>query len=424
MNIKFTKLQSIVERDQTSKIKVMVAARSSGKSYLMLRSAIISCLTYEGPISPLDRPLVVICMESQTVAKSIHWLYLLSFIEEELKNIVLEYNKTELRVRFVGCRPDLLITGMGTDGLGNHLRGKSFYKFYLDETQNIPNVEYLLDYVILPRLLDNGQVLCIGTASSGLLSPFHRLTMRDGVKHYKFTVYDNELFTEEKINYLKTILSDKAFKAEFMSEFIDSPANVFDSFTEDNLGSYRSANNALRVLKEVYYLGTDSGTVNAAYVVIKCLILEDNSIVLEAVDSWQSDSIVTVDEILDKWQTLNNNYKFYRILIPDDRSDLVISARRRGLKQAISIPRNAIGYKPSHRFDKVNNMFYNQTLYINGQLILLIDQIKGYKRQLLDDGSVVADKFVKGNDHLLDALSGGVAYITNKVFEGNKNDYS
>lgn len=413
MIIKFTKIQSIVERDQTSKIKVMVAARSSGKSYLMLRSAIIACLNYNGPISPLDRPWVVICMQSQVVAKSIHWLYLLSFIEEDLKDVVLEYNKSELRVRFKGVRPDLLITGMGTDNTGSHLRGKSFYRFYLDETQDVDKVEYLLDYVILPRLLDNGQVLCIGTASSGLLSPFHRLTMRDGVKHFKFTVYDNELFTEEKINYLKTILSEKAFQAEFMSEFIDSPANVFDCFTEDNLGSYMQQPNPLRVIKEVYYLGTDSGTVNAAYAVVKCLVLEDNSLVLEVVDSWQSDSIVTVDEILDKWKLLNNNYKLYRVCVPDDRSDLVISARRRGLTQALTIPRNAIGYKPSHRCDKTNNMFYNKTLFINRNLTLLIDQIKGYKRVLLDDGTVIADKFVKGNDHILDAVTGVIAYIMN-----------
>jgi hypothetical protein len=58
-------------------------------------------------------------------------------------------------------------------------------------------------------------------------------------------------------------------------------------------------------------------------------------------------------------------------------------------------------------------MFYNKTLFINRNLTLLIDQIKGYKRVLLDDGTVIADKFVKGNDHILDAVTGVIAYIMN-----------
>lgn len=410
MLIKFNKPQSVVHKDRSKSIKTLISCRGFGKSFLALRSAVISCLTYSGPISVSSRPIVLVIMDTLKDCRQTHWDYLLAFVEGELKDIVASVNKSELKIRFKGLYPDLQLVGLGDTGDGNNLRGMSYADCVIDEASNISKLEYLLDSVLIPRLVDGCQILVIGTSSSGANSPFHKLSMRKDVALHTFNVYESPLYTLERIEYLKGILSPRAFEAEFMNVFQCASNNVFDNFTDDNIGVYNGP-----YAKEVYYLGTDNGSTNAAYAVVKVLILEDNTLHIEVVETYQSDSTITVEEVVDKYNQLNKKYNFYRINIYDDRNDIVVSCRRKGLKQAISIPRNKDGYRPLHRAETLNTLFYNNAITIHPELVQFIDQIRGYRRSVDSQGNVIFDKFIKENDHLIDACNSVIAYIyTNK----------
>jgi hypothetical protein len=410
MLIKFNKPQSIVHKDRTKAIKVLISCRGFGKSFLALRAAVISCLTYQGSISNHSRPIVLVIMDSLKNCKQTHWDYLLAFVEGELKDVVASVNKSELKIRFKGLYPDLQLVGLGDTNDGNNLRGMSYADCIIDEASNIDKLEYVLDSVLIPRLVDGCQIFVIGTSSSGANSPFHKLSMRDNISLHTFNVYESPLYSVERIEYLKSILSPRAFEAEFMNVFQCASNNVFDNFTDDNIGFYDGP-----FTKEVYYLGTDNGSTNAAYVVVKVLIMEDNTLHIEMVETWQSDGTITVEEVVDKYLQLNKKYNFYRVNIWDDRNDIVVSCRRKGLKQAISIPRNKDGYRPLHRAETLNTLFYNNAITIHPELTQYIDQIKGYRRAVDSQGNVIFDRFVKENDHIIDAGNSVIAYIINGI---------
>jgi len=114
------------------------------------------------------------------------------------------------------------------------------------------------------------------------------------------------------------------------------------------------------------------------------------------------------------WE-LNEKYNCQRIFLPDERKDIVLSFRYRGLKKAISVARNTDGIRPAHRFATMDNLFFTNNLFINHEDKGFISEITSFRRKTASDGTVLNEIDSRCLDHIIDACGYAIGAIVKGV---------
>jgi hypothetical protein len=385
-----------------SKYRLLVASRRFGKSRLLLTEIIRFALSYQGTIDPLNPPVVLLACPTLKQARRIHWLPLLNLLENQ--PFVKAVNKTDLRIDFHGNKPSILLTGVN-DSNGDGIRGLKIAFAGIDEVQDIKQASW--EEAISPALADTpgSRALLIGTPKGiahWLYTDLRRISITDpdwGYHHY--SVVHNPLFPKKELLIARRTLSDRAFKQEFMADFLLFEGMFFDHY---------SAANSIDILPSHYqatYISIDPGASNPAITVIG--LLDGRFYVI---DSWENPSptdSVPIEDLVSQVSKFAKQYCAYKVFCPDDRPDLVVSLKRHGIQQNIAgmklttqVKRSTPGVIP--RIEIANSLFKTGRLLIHSRQTKLISTIQSYRRAKNTAGLYI-DKVEEGqDDHLIDSM--------------------
>lgn len=384
-----------------SKYRLLVASRRWGKSRLLLTEIIRFALSYKGTIDPLNPPVVLLACPTLKQARRIHWLPLLNLLENQ--PFVKAVNKTDLRIDFHGNKPSILLTGVN-DSNGDGIRGLKIAFAGIDEVQDIKQASW--EEAISPALADTpgSRALLIGTPKGiahWLYTDLRKIALSDpdwGYHH--FSVVHNPLFPRKELLIARRTLSDRAFKQEFMADFLLFEGMFFDHY---------SLANTVDILPSQFratYISIDPGATNPAITVIG--LLDDR---LYVIDSWKNTSSesVAVEDLVNQVAKFAKQYQAYKVFCPDDRPDLVVSLKRYGVQHRIKgltlttqVKRSTPGVIA--RIEIANSLFKTQRLLISSKLTCLTSTIQSYRRAKNSLGQYI-DKVEEGqDDHLIDSM--------------------
>lgn len=385
----------------------VVAGRGSAKSFCIMMSAILDCLNFQHKVEPFKRPVVLILAEDAVTLTQIIFNPLCAWLNNSGLSKYITIHKQERKIRFETgdlVLPDIVLRGLGDDCTGDNLRGMSYYRVYIDETQNISKIDYLIDEVINPRLDYIDSCVTIYGTPKGRGTPFHK---RYESAEYKIhlTSYDNPFNSRAKLDKLKQTLPDRSYRQEILASWESFAGQVFSSFNEQT----NTFDNNPPFANEAIYFGYDFGSVNTAIIVLRL----DNNFNFYVTDSFYNNTNkpFTVNELVNKTKELEQIHgKPFRLVVPDDRKDIQISLKDAGYTNTIVVTRNSDFIRPEHRNSLIDSLLYNNRLFIHKKQSDLINEITSFRR---DENGII----IKGQkNHRIDALG----YILGYLYSVNK----
>lgn len=385
-------------------IKVIVAGRGFGKSWLMLITAIHFCLDYSEPIQPESPQVAMIAMPTLKMAKAIFWRPLLSLLEHH--PMVAKVDKTDYRFTFVGERPDLVLRGADLEG--ERLRGLNLCFAGLDEYQGFSPIVW--EEILDPALSRNAnfQALVIGTPKGKLnhFYSFHEKAIANSGWHYwHFTTKDNPYFPLKHLRRAYNELPGRTYRQEFKASFEEFEGQIAtEAYRERHL---------LRVSPrptEQYYIAIDPGVINPAIVLFG---VGSSDYLFTVYDTFYKNTGTpyTTDDLLRLTTEMIGKFgrTVRRIYIPDDRADLVRTFRQGGLSTAVLTKRNDPG--PLQRAEIMNTLFKCDRLIISDAFPDFWDELLSYHRDTDKEGKVIEAIAPGQCDHRIDALLYGVCRL-------------
>jgi hypothetical protein len=391
--------------NNTARTKVVLAGRGFGKSVLLLTTGIYKCATNKAPINPRYPQVGVIIMPTLKQARAIHWLPLVSLLENS--PLVDHIDKTDFRIVFKGTTmPDLLLRG--ADRGGDRLRSLSIFWAGLDEFQDFdPNI---LDKVLRPALSRNRgwSLLIIGTPK-GKLSHFYKVCqtalLEAKSQFWHFFSRDNPFLDKQEIADAERELPPKVFRQEYEASW-----ESFSSQIIEHLEACHKLK-TLPINYRIKFLSCDLGDINPALTVTG--LTHDGSYYV--LDYWENLSgLATTDvEFTTEAQRLCVKWQCHLSIVPDDRPSVTKLFRQSGdksgvigMKKALMIPRSKPG--PMEGFQILDSLFYQNRLFISEKHERIYDSLSSLKRTEMSDGTFL-NKVCRGDNHLADALRYGVA---------------
>ncbi|NEU81487.1 terminase family protein [Nostoc sp. UIC 10630] len=383
-----------------NRFRLLVCGRRFGKSHLLRTQLIVNALTYDQPIDPNFPPTIALIMPTLKQCKAVHWKALVGMLKDApfVKNI----NHSDYRITFKGGKPDIVLRGTNDD-CGDGLRGLKFYFVAADEFQDIkPDV---WEQVVFPALGDTpGSTATLCATPKGKNHSLYKFYLK--IKelaewsYYHFTTKDNPHFPLKQLRQAKAQMPEKSYKQEYQASFENFSGQLFDQLSEKHY------------IKDIpdtlsFYCGSDWGDRNPSIVIVG--LSQDRS-KFYIVDFWLNRSGETIPEeiFLKEMARLCTKYNVYRCYLPDDRGGSVKSARilgKRenipGMSRAVEVSRTKLGLMPS--IDIMNNLFYQDNLFIKANLVELISQFEDYHRATDSEGELVNKPADHQEDHTIDA---------------------
>jgi len=139
------------------------------------------------------------------------------------------------------------------------MRGNRYHLFIIDESQETRSL-YLWESVIRPTLIDfRGRAIITGSTDG--YNWAYRLFMigRSGkdpdYAGFQYSSYDNPFIPRDELDTMRRTMSDRAFRAEIMAEFIDSDSLVFRDVQKRAVGKKQD----MPVPDHQYVIGVDFG---------------------------------------------------------------------------------------------------------------------------------------------------------------------
>jgi hypothetical protein len=341
-------------------------------------------------------------------ARQVHWKALKGLLTNA--PFVESINNSDLRITLKGNKPDILLRGTNEDQ-GDGLRGLKIYFAACDEFQDVkPDI---WDNVIFPALGDTlGSKALLCATPKGRSHPLYKFYQKiiklPNWDYFHFTTKDNPFFPRKQLREAKSQMPPKSYRQEYQASFEDFDGQLFDQLTDSHFVSDIPTDLS-------YYLGADWGDTNPSFVIVG---LSKDYSKFYIVDSWhnQSKQPITQDEFLDKVAAACTKYKVYRSYLPDDRPAAIKSARIlgnkqdiAGLKRAIQVSRSQLGVMPS--VEILNNLFYQNNLFISSHLTEVKSQFQDYHRATDKDGNLLNRPADSQEDHLVDAARYVIASI-------------
>ena len=252
------------------KVRVFLAARRSGKSYLMINELILAALGFPGKTS-LQSPERVLCaLPTLAQARKIIWEPLVSICEQTaISKYVRNINRTEFKIDFESGKPSIIITG-ANDRNGDGMRGSRLYFVGLDEMQNMK--PGMFDTVVYPALADTvgSRALITGTpmGSKNLLTEMYRRAdlYPDTYASFTMKTIDNPTINAKEIEIARRTLPPRLFRQEFEASIETNEFSIYSELDEIENRCDRLPDSFDKVV-----LGVDFGDVNPSIVAIGVL---------------------------------------------------------------------------------------------------------------------------------------------------------
>lgn len=369
-----------------AKYKVVNCGRQFGKTVFAVSYLLEEALIHPGNywyVAPTYRQ-----------AKLIAWDMLITQVRKLPAALVKKVNESELYV-IVGNGSRVDIKGADEP---DRLRGVALHGVVLDEYAFMrPNVFHK---VILPMFnTTNGWCIFISTPN-GFNHFYDTYISAKGKKDwdtFHFTSYDNPYASTDVLEEARRELSDEAFSQEYLGEFRKKEGLVYKEFDRDKHVATKDKWEKLQMIDTI--AGIDFGFNNpSALVVIKKDFDNRYWIVAE----WKKSRQTTV-EVAEKCKNMESLWGisgFY----PDPASpEHIEDIRRKGINVRESNKDIKKGV------EKVAGLFKNNRLFVDAECREIIAELETYsypdreaRRGMSDKNE--AEKPVKENDHLLDAL--------------------
>lgn len=390
LNLNLHKKQAQVFSDR-SRFKLLISGRRFGKSRLLLTTAIHAALAFNQPIDPASPPVVLIAMPTLKAAKAIHWQPLLNLLENQ--PFVESINRTDNRIKLKGDKPDILLRGADNDA--DSLRGLKLYWAGLDEFQDFSLAAW--EQVIYPALTDTpgsrASLIATPKGKSHWLYRFHLQARADrNWSYYHFFTEHNPFISRKLLKQAKLTLPPRVYKQEFEASFEDFEGQFFSEFDDEHIVD------TLPTKFLDTYLGVDWGDLNPALTVVG-LTPDYKYYILDAWDN-ETGSPIVFDQLIEKAASFCDRYNIYRGFADPSRPASILDFQKIGRhKKLPGLAKTIAGFnKVKEGIQIVNNLFYQDRLYINSKLTSFIEELKSYHRKTIN-GEVVDEVADGQKDH-------------------------
>lgn len=327
-------------------------------------------------------------------AKQIAWSMLLEAVKKLPKELVKKTNESELYV-IIGNNAKIYIKGADEP---DSLRGVALNGAILDEYAFMkPDV---FEKVIEPMFLTtNGWAIFISTPNgfNHFYDLFIAAKSRTDWDTFHFTSYDNPFASKDFLDEKKRERSAEAFAQEYMAEFRKKEGLVYKEFDHDTHVKTPEQWKYLQMIDTI--AGIDFGFNNPSAIVV---IKRDFDNRFWVVDEWKK-SRMTTTEVAEKAKNMASDWNI-NAFYPDPAAPAHIE----------DIRRLGVNVRESNKdiekgIEKIASLLKNNRLFIDASCADLIEELDTYSYPDMESRRGVsnkneAEKPIKENDHLLDAL--------------------
>ncbi|MBD2168052.1 hypothetical protein H6G04_27075 [Calothrix membranacea FACHB-236] len=380
-----------------SRFKLVVAGRRFGKSRYLLTEAITKALSFNQPIDPASPPVVLLGIPTLKQARQVHWQSILNLLEKA--PFVEDISKSDYRVVFKGSRPHLLLRGTDSDADG--LRGLKIDWAGLDEFQDFSLASW--EQVIFPALSDtpnsSASIIATPKGRAHWLYKFHINAKADrDWSYFHFITKDNPFVPRKFLQQAKLTLPPRVFLQEFEADFTNFEGQILSEF-----GDHHIVDNLPTTFVGTY-LGLDWGDLHPALCVVG--LAQDKSYYI--IDEWTNPNPTTpvvFDQILEKASYFCDRYNIYRCFADPSRPASILEFQRYGKNRKIpGLAKTVAGFNRVKEGNQtVNNLFFQNRLFINSKLGSFADELRSYHRKT-KDGEIIDEVAPGQEDHRTDSL--------------------
>jgi hypothetical protein len=389
----------------TANLKLLVSGRGAGKTFLITTAAINACCSHQPSLNSPSSLEALIVSPTLKMARNAFWKPLLNLLEGSL--YVTKIDRSNLQITFTN---KVILTIDSAEGNGERIRGKNLIWCAIDEAQDVSPT--MLDEVIIPcfRSVSTPVNVLIAGTPKGRAHPFYKLYQRvlatPNWKYFHFKSSDRPTYPRAILKQAKASLPARIYAQEYLAEWTSAPGQFFDCFEERHIISPSQLPNHY----DSIWFGNDNGSTNPAICVIG--VAGNNHYIIDAWSNPHPLTSVTVDEIIKQLHSFLNDYQAQadavHIRFPDDRNDLVLSARSYGnahnlipFRKTASIARNNPG--PIGRASIVNTLFFQDRLFILSSLSDQIEELRSYHRDKNSQGEHIDKVAPNQKDHFCDS---------------------
>jgi len=207
-----------------SKYKIAKCSRRSGKS-----TAVCYDLVKEAILNPGTNHLYVALYRQHI--KKIAWQPLRQFTAQ----LGCTYNESNLTIQFPNGS-EIWLLGADKPGAMESLRGIKLRSAVVDEAASFTNLEYLVDEVLMPTLLDlDGQLTLISTPKAAV-GYFYKCWKDPKFAQFEWLTDKNPHIAAAALTKLKKAYNPNsmAYKREFQAEFA-TPEGLVYNYSDENL---------------------------------------------------------------------------------------------------------------------------------------------------------------------------------------------
>jgi PBSX family phage terminase large subunit len=363
-----TQAQSIIAKDK-SRFRVINCGRRFGKTTLAIKEI-------KGKIAAGKTKIVYIAPTYQQ-ARDIAW----EMLKREF--VGADFNESRLEMR-IG---DASVQLKGWEAIET-LRGQKFDFIVIDEIAMMRNFWLNWQEVIRPTLTDTrGKVMFISTPK-GFNHFYDLFNLENEDKDYKsfhFTSYDNPFLPVEELDKAKEELPENRFAQEYLADFKKTEGLVYKEFNRDKNVTSETPTHITDTI-----IGIDFGYTNPA-AIIPIRIDGDSHYWIR--EEWYK-SRCTTEQIAEQAR-LYKATKCYPDPAEPDRIEIL---RKFGLNVREVSKDIVVGV------DHVRELFKQGRIHIHPDCKNLIMELETYRYPDKKPDQNEAEKPVKENDHLLDAL--------------------
>jgi len=286
--------------DDASKFKALICGRRSGKS-----TTAASYLVEVAFQNPSSRVLYIGLTRSS--AKNILWKELKRL--NSAHKLGIKFNSTSL-IAELPNGSEIILIGANDEAAAEGIRGIKLRLAVIDEAASFRrHLEYLIEEILLPTLLDDDGTLClVGTPNASCSGPFFDATQPNSpFSIHKWTVLNNP-FIKHAATWLEGYKAKKGwddsnpvYQREWLGRWIKSTDSMVFKYDQ-----HRNACKALPSGELNYLLGIDVGYKDASAFIVGAY--RENDPTFYVVHSFKK-AHMTNDEIMQKAKELIETYK-------------------------------------------------------------------------------------------------------------------
>lgn len=398
----------------SSDIVVVVSGRRFGKSTTQLIKMLRAATTPWTGTKLTTRPTVLGLMPTLPQCRAVLFNPMLALLRrllgESVVNDFLTVNKTLMTIDFGENYPLLKFSGTHPSSQDS-IRGLKIIHAGLDEAQDVS--KHFFDNVLQPALADtNGTVLVTGTPKSkqDLLYLLEH-SGSPNVTTFRFSSYANTLIPgfAERLNQLVEMLPWSVFQQEILATNISKSGTYYTEFKNEFVLQKLPHNRP----KADLLVGFDPGSRNRGYVIV-LRYLENTVEHFAIVHAGLSEQEQLDSEVCN--QVLAHCYKLADMLqlqnskpamfaVDPSRPELVRELRKQRVNGVLAYNAFDAGINIANTLFKQQRIFIMDKSLVDGSsLQWFIDQIEGYHRKLLADGTVTDNEDTDIPTHTLDGF--------------------